>query len=75
VSVDYPTADLLENLGHGTLTASNDRLSSATERGLKARMGRGTLVAAFELGLKGASGPPAGKLRSAAEVTVHLKPR
>lgn len=72
-STDYNIADLLDNPGHGTLTASNDVVSSTTLSAISELAGkRSSTVDSFTLGLTGADGTPIIGLGSPAVVTVHL---
>lgn len=75
VSVEYPTSDLLSNLGHGTLTAGNDKVPSATLSTISGLAGsRAKTVDAFGLSLISADGTTVSSLGSPASVTVNLTP-
>ena len=75
VSVDYPTADLLANLGDGTLTAGNDTVPSATLTAIGKLAASGSTTAdAFRLSLDAADGTTVTSLGTPAPVTVNLTP-
>lgn len=73
ISTAYSTADLLDDLGHGTLTASNDAVSSTTLAAVEKLAGnKSRTVDGYTLGLTGADGTSVTELGSPAVVTVHL---
>jgi F5/8 type C domain/Glycosyl hydrolases family 43 len=73
VSVAFPTADLLTNLGNGALTAANDKTSTATQSAIKSVTAANSKFAdSFDLSLTSADGTTIPKLDSPAGVTVQL---
>jgi len=73
VSATLPTADLLSDLGHGTLTAVNGKTSSSTLSAITSASKSDSKVAgSFDLGLSSADGTVFNKLGSPAQVTVKL---
>lgn len=71
-SVDYATSDLLANLGHGTLTGSNDVVDSSTQAAIGTLAKRSKIVDRRTLGLSGADGTSITGLGTPATVTTHL---
>jgi fibronectin type 3 domain-containing protein len=73
VAVDFPTADLLSNLGHGTLTATNGKTPADTLTAVTAAAGSDNkVVSTYDLSLAGADGTNVTALDSPAATTVQL---
>ena len=75
VSAGLPIADLLSNLGHGTLTAGNDVTTAATKSAITAITPPNSTVAdTYNLDLTSADGTVVHTLDTPAPVTVNLSP-